>query len=140
MGISQFVDKDKHNTNNTSGTLSGFRSSAFVSILFQLYFCISPNVDIWYLLWWWSVFTTYIGFLVFKPWYSWIRNDWLTLTQKILRKPMRVYVTCSDDGMCLLLILASYLADDGMCLLFILASYLSEASIFTDWIWLTDSL
>ena len=46
FGISQFVDKDKNNRNNTTGTFSGFRSSAFVSILFQLYFCISPNDDI----------------------------------------------------------------------------------------------
>jgi hypothetical protein len=46
LGISQFVDKDKHSRNNTTGTFSRLRSLAFVSILIQLYLCISSNSDI----------------------------------------------------------------------------------------------
>ena len=45
-GISQFVDDSSSKRNKTTGTFSGFRSKAFISIIFQLYFCLCNDDSI----------------------------------------------------------------------------------------------
>jgi hypothetical protein len=42
-GISQFVDDSRSKKNKTTGAFSGFRSEAFISIIFQIYFCLYNN-------------------------------------------------------------------------------------------------
>ena len=45
-GISQFVDDSRSKRNKTTGTFSGFRSKAFIGIIFQIYFCLNNDDSI----------------------------------------------------------------------------------------------